>query len=187
MATDSEKFKWLVGAKGVFSDAEMDSLISHFDTASEKARIGQGRLDQGVRRSQVAALERNPGSEQIFQRIWEIAQLLNQTYFRFDIRDIEPGIQIAQYDAADSGGYGWHIDFSPEKQTRKISISVQLSDTGSYRGGDLEFGSTDKVAKGERTRGAVIAFPSFLRHRVAPVTKGTRYSLVAWIVGPRWR
>ncbi len=39
----------------------------------------------------------------------------------------------------------------------------------------------------DRRRGAFIAFPSFLLHRVTPVTRGTRWSLVAWILGPRWR
>jgi PKHD-type hydroxylase len=38
----------------------------------------------------------------------------------------------------------------------------------------------------DRTRGAFIAFPNFLLHRVTPVTRGTRWSLVAWIMGPRW-
>jgi PKHD-type hydroxylase len=39
----------------------------------------------------------------------------------------------------------------------------------------------------DRTRGAFIAFPSFAVHRVSPVTRGTRWSLVAWITGSRWQ
>jgi len=35
--------------------------------------------------------------------------------------------------------------------------------------------------------GSVIAFPSYINHKVSPVTKGLRKSLVAWVSGPRWR
>ena len=66
---------------------------------------------------------------------------------------------------------------------RKISISVLLNDPAEYEGGDLEIstGTTNRLAA--RNKGAVILFPSYALHRVLPITKGTRYSLVAWIVG----
>jgi PKHD-type hydroxylase len=80
---------------------------------------------------------------------------------------------------------------------RKLSVSVQLSHGTDYEGGDMEF--TDLpldqshkelniwTNKEFRKKGTVIVFPSFIRHRVTPVTEGTRYSAVAWINGPPLR
>ena len=65
-------------------------------------------------------------------------------------------------------------------------MSIQLSDGDDYEGGDFEMrGST--TPEGQRDRGSVIIFPSYLVHRVTPVSAGTRRSLVTWIEGPRWR
>ena len=80
---------------------------------------------------------------------------------------------------------------------RKLSVSVQLSHGTDYEGGDMEFTDlpSDQSHKELniwtnpefRKKGTVIVFPSFIRHRVTPVTKGTRYSAVAWINGPPLR
>jgi PKHD-type hydroxylase len=73
---------------------------------------------------------------------------------------------------------------------RKLSISVQLSDCSEYEGGELEFQPRDvqdpnhTIACTEaQTKGSIIIFPSYVWHRVKPVTKGTRYSLVIWNLG----
>ena len=71
-----------------------------------------------------------------------------------------------------------------ETSSRKISIVVQLSDPLEYEGGELQIsdGGTNRVC--EKTKGTIIIFPSYLLHRVTPVTKGTRRSLVLWVTGP---
>jgi PKHD-type hydroxylase len=68
--------------------------------------------------------------------------------------------------AAESGFYDWHYDFGPAKPTRKLSISIQLSDSADYDGGDLELMFGNVPTKLDRTRGAFIIFPSFMLHRV---------------------
>ena len=68
---------------------------------------------------------------------------------------------------------------------------MSLADGNEYEGGDLEFDlrnrgdsqSVIQTSKEARVKGSVIVFPSFVWHRVAPVTKGTRYSLVIWNLG----
>lgn len=97
--------------------------------------------------------------------------------------------------------YDWHCDsFSvpmdnPENpglhgKIRKLSVTCSLSDPEDYKGGELEFQfrNTDNPTVTQTCteilpRGSVVVFPSFLWHRVKPVTKGTRYSLVIWNVG----
>jgi PKHD-type hydroxylase len=87
----------------------------------------------------------------------------------------------------DRGFYDWHTDFSGFRPLRKISISIQLARPEDYEGGDLELLFANQPESLEKTRGTFIAFPSFVLHRVTPVTRGTRWSLVAWILGTRWR
>lgn len=88
------------------------------------------------------------------------------------------------------GHYTWHhdIDWRLHPCQRKLSISIQLTDSTEYEGGDLEFRDVaTNDAQLMREKGTVIVFPSYLIHRVTPVTKGERKALVSWIEGPSWR
>ena len=87
--------------------------------------------------------------------------------------------------------YKPHRDFDPScPSLRKLSVTVQLSDSHHYEGGDFVlwdfFGNKVEDPKW-RDKGTVLIFPSFLKHEVTPVTKGTRMSLVQWYIGPEWR
>ena len=98
--------------------------------------------------------------------------------------------------------YDWHCDSWPTPydkpkdpnshgKIRKLSCTVSLSDETEYEGGDFEFdfrssedGSNQpQVCKEIKPKGSVVVFPSFVWHRVKPVTSGTRYSLVMWNLG----
>jgi PKHD-type hydroxylase len=72
---------------------------------------------------------------------------------------------------------------------RKLSLSLQLSDAAQYEGGALQLygASNGRIETAPRTRGTVIAFPSYVLHRVTPVTKGTRKAVIAWCSGPKFR
>ena len=102
-------------------------------------------------------------------------------------------IQFATYTDAKKGDfYEWHKDETDFEApfNRKLSVSVQLSDHTTYKGGDLKFKDIDGTElapiNSMRYQGTVIIFPSFLEHKVSPVTKGTRYSLVQWFYGPEF-
>ena len=95
--------------------------------------------------------------------------------------------------------YDWHCDSwegvykakgPTEGKIRKLSVTVSLSDEKDYSGGELEFQFRNqdnpkrtKVCTEILPRGSVVVFPSFIWHRVKPVTKGVRYSLVLWNLG----
>jgi len=98
--------------------------------------------------------------------------------------------------------YDWHCDSwdhpynNPENKNthgkiRKLSVSISLTDPKDYEGGELEFDfknnvenkDTIKVCKEIQPKGSIVVFPSFVWHRVKPVTKGTRHSLVIWNLG----
>ena len=94
--------------------------------------------------------------------------------------------QVTRY--TKDGFYNWHIDgmgshseVQDDGNTRKLSMSVILN--SDYEGGDFEMrGLDNQVPRLEE--GSIIVFPSFVEHRVTPVTEGIRYSLVTWFVGP---
>jgi predicted 2-oxoglutarate/Fe(II)-dependent dioxygenase YbiX len=184
---DLPPFQMVATARGFLSDQEMDRLIAEHLPVLEDAKLGAGHTNADVRRSQVVFLGTEEKYRWLYERIWEVAQEINRLGLAVDIAGLEGNIQLARYDSSDQGFYGWHTDFSGFRPLRKISISIQLSRSEDYDGGDLELFFIDRPQRVERARGALIAFPSFVLHRVAPVTRGTRWSLVAWVLGTRWR
>jgi PKHD-type hydroxylase len=114
-----------------------------------------------------------------------IANLKTKWYF--DIEKIQ-SVQVGEYSIG--GHYDWHEDESICSRNnfnnqRKISISVLLSESDSYDGGDLLFkGQNEPIT---RNQGSIIVFPSFIEHKVTPVTRGVRYTAVTWAVGPYFK
>ena len=76
------------------------------------------------------------------------------------------------------------MDVGANSSTRKLSVSIQLTDPEEYEGGELNFFINKDVIEAPKTKGTVIIFPSFFMHKVKMVTKGVRKSLVIWIHGP---
>jgi hypothetical protein len=122
-----------------------------------------------------------------------VARQANALYFGYDIWSVVQ-IDMLRYQADDEGGnqfYDWHVDtdfWSKNHAERKLTIIIQLSDENDYEGGDLEFG-TASIDEGHnfRAKGSIICFPAPWSHRITPVTKGVRKSIVAWAEGPPWR
>ena len=130
--------------------------------------------------------------EALTQQLFSFVTQANDASFGVEVTD-HADIQFTRYDGAvgaqSQGHYDWHHDVhfaSQDDLDRKISLSVQLSDEDDYEGGDLEFEEVITSAN-FRAKGTMVLFPSYLRHRITPVRRGTRYSLVAWFMGPRWR
>ena len=117
----------------------------------------------------------------------------NSENFHYNLSDNDiESAQISKYSEGEY--YSEHIDFGRGKNlTRKLSLTVQLSDENDYEGGDLKFytgiwnprieTSEETYAQASRGKGSVIVFDSRSIHEVTPVTSGTRYSLVKWYHG----
>tara|TARA_B100000287_G_scaffold26845_1_gene25656 strand:+ start:206 stop:757 length:552 start_codon:yes stop_codon:yes gene_type:complete len=113
----------------------------------------------------------------------------NEDYFDYDLVHFEESIQVTKYDKTQE--YGWHVDQAPMKhkdhRPRKLSISLLVNDE--FEGGEFEIYNpvTQRQITIPMQAGSYCVFPSWVVHRVKPVTSGTRYSLVAWMDGPQFR
>jgi PKHD-type hydroxylase len=137
------------------------------------------------RRSNISFMFPSAYTEWIFYRLEHAIENLN-TFFGFEIDGMGEGIQFTEYNAPD-GHYNWHCDVGEPANVRKLSITVELSDPNDFEGGQLELNPTGKIAQIDKVRGRATAFPSYMLHRVTPVTSGTRYSLVVWVAGPPFK
>ncbi|MES2473071.1 MAG: 2OG-Fe(II) oxygenase [Pseudomonadota bacterium] len=183
----------LVVWENLFSKAELDAIEQHAD------RLGQERAElaakgtglDSIRVTRVAWLMRDAQTESFYARMEEVVLRLNAQFFRYDLSGVVT-FQYAVYDGAEGGHFDWHKDYgkgydAAAQEPRKLSISIQLSDSADYQGCDLEVRAGNLTDVAPRTRGAVIAFPSYVLHRVTPITSGVRKSLVVWAVGPEFK
>ena len=120
----------------------------------------------------------------MYKDIEKIMKATNGNHFGFDGMQIT---ELAQYTEYPSGGfYDWHMDsdvhFAHEPPVRKISMTCLLSHESEFEGGELQIEKEKNKVK--LVQGQAVFFASFLLHRVAPVTRGVRKSLVMWFGGP---
>ena len=119
----------------------------------------------------------------MYSDINNFIQKANLNHFGFDDVRITEQAQFTEYPTG--GFYDWHMDtdvnMHNEPPVRKISMTLLLNDPSEFEGGDLELMAPGKRAKMQQ--GHAIIFASFINHRVAPVIRGVRQSLVMWFGG----
>lgn len=176
-------------------DETVNEIINECEKyPSQDATIGleNREANSNYRTSEIKWINKfEPESRWISDMIFDFAQTANRNAFGFDI-DYINDIQYTIYRGNNNGKYDWHIDTfwdDPKPYDRKISVIIQLSDGSEYEGGEFELDPQypQPVREQIRTRGTVFVFPSFLSHRVTPVTSGVRKSLVCWVEGPNFR
>ena len=171
------------------SDEVIDDIIERCEEYPASTAMAENHnVDDGYRRSVV----RWPNDDSELKAIiWNYGNIANGFSFGFDIIN-KFDIQFTTYHGTDKGCYNWHKDNEFMKEgyyDRKLSVVIQLNDPSDYEGGNFEFDIDGEVIspEGFENKGSIIVFPSFLKHRVTEVTKGTRNSLVSWIEGPHFR
>jgi PKHD-type hydroxylase len=192
--------------RNVLDKTWCDNVIKKYKTyAVKKGKIGgdgsklKASENKKRRNSSIAWV----GDKEIYQKIDPYVHTANKNSgWNFEVSWYEE-MQFTKYSKGQY--YNWHMDMFPQPYTkhrfpqyegkiRKISCSVILNDPKEYSGGDLEIGHTNNfetslnknklnLSKYNLGQGSIIFFPGFIWHRVTPVTKGTRYSLVMWTIG----
>ena len=152
----------------------------------QKAQVGMGKPGGGTDTSKrVTTISWIPFKEMshMYEDLYKFIQKANENHFGFgDIR-ITENAQFTEY--PEGGFYDWHMDcdtiMAHEPPVRKISMTLLLNDPSEFEGGHLELGAPGKF--GELKQGHAICFASFINHRVQPVKRGLRQSLVVWFGG----
>jgi len=182
----------------LFTDQEIESIVSSSLARAkfEEGKVGAvtegtGRKDSTERRSRVIWLIKYDREWLwVYERILFAVRAVNDEHWQFSLPDhvytnqVE-NMQFAAYYGSEEGHYDWHTDTASKGPAakRRLSVTVQLSQATDYEGGDLEIldqGPTLSPSQMSRQSGTIIVFNSQLFHRVKPVTKGVRYSLVQW-------
>jgi PKHD-type hydroxylase len=182
-----------------FTTEELDKMCAYFDTQSlDKAKV-VGELKEPVRISNVKYYSFDPQDDNtvwIFQKMNFVIEHINNQYYGFILNGYN-SFKYTEYEASEKGKYDWHMDTilgenKPNHllDTRKLSITMCVNEPGDeYEGGELQINSTNESTPETipTKKGRMILFPSFMNHRVTPVTKGKRKSVVVWVEGPKFK
>lgn len=178
-------------AQPLLAPFECDALVASVEASAWRPGTvgrpeGADKAELRVRSCAAAPV----GDLILVERIAQVAAWANDQLFGFRLDGLagnDPPA-ILRYEVGDH--FAWHPDVGAEgtpAAARKLSFTVQLSDPSSYAGGDLELAVhhlTGTNVAGLRTQGTLLLFPSFLVHRIAPVTAGVRHAIVGWLHGP---
>lgn len=174
----------------IFTSSECVRIISiaragHFKDAG----LVGGLQETNTRRSRIFWLNEEGESDWIFRRLIELFAEVNRRHFNFALEEFSERMQVAWYGAETQGFFDWHVDYGdgPIAARRKLTAVVQLSEADAYEGGSLETNADGVVRQASHVIGTALLMPSFVLHRVEPVTRGERYSLTLWSHGPAFR
>ena len=158
----------------------------------EKAKVGTGTSEETSAydtKKRVTTISWIPFQEMghMYVDLNKFIQKANENHFGFGDIQVTENAQFTEY--PEGGFYDWHMDcdvnMAHEPPVRKISMTLLLNDPSEFEGGDLELMAPGKFA--ELKQGHAIVFASFLNHRVNPVKRGVRQSLVVWFGGKPFR
>ena len=156
----------------------------------QQASIGMNRPGGGVdTKKRTTTISWIPFNEmpEMYDDLNRFIQKANLNHFGFEDIQITENAQFTEY--PEGGFYDWHMDcdvnMQHEPPVRKISMTLLLNDPSEFEGGHLELMAPGKFAV--LKQGHAITFASFLNHRVQPVTRGVRQSLVVWFGGKPFR
>ena len=193
---DPQQYYWF---KTGLSKEEVDKVIRLASELPEATRATTIGSDDGgsTRSSMIKWIPKNNATwDWLYERMMKLSIEANDELWRFDLRTALESIQYTEYYASENGHYDWHQDIGhgalPSK--RKVSITIQLSERDEYDGGELLIctgsngsGQLDNNKICPRGKGVAVLFPSYMMHRVTPVTRGVRKSLVLWVGGSHYR
>jgi PKHD-type hydroxylase len=164
----------------ILTKQECSNLIDRLSEKVSTARLGARTVDTSYRSTKSCAIKESECPE-LYSKIESYCLDRNNEFWNFELEGQDP-IQFLLYEVGDN--YKWHLDIGKGKHsTRKLSIVIPLSSGESYEGGELLVKIAEKDISVPLKQGCPILFPSYILHKVTPVTKGKRFMLVGWMKG----
>tara|TARA_R100000951_G_scaffold115978_2_gene125980 strand:- start:4403 stop:4996 length:594 start_codon:yes stop_codon:yes gene_type:complete len=170
-----------------FSAEELKVIEEGIENISLEKATTLGTQSDSIRISRVRWLDQNQEWEWLYSKLADMIIEANEALWNFNLVTIPEKIQFTEYHANEKGHYNWHQDVGTGiSSCRKVSVTVQLSSPDQYEGGELQItqgGPHELAYTAPKKAGSVTIFPSYMMHRVTPVTKGIRKSFVLWVGG----
>ena len=176
-----------------FTPAECDKVVALKNKLYPvKSTIGsgdtEGTYDPNIRTVDTYNIGYSEDTKWIFDKIATAVGKANAEYYRYDLYGITHELQLLHYKGEENAHYDWHIDCGNGNAAyRKISVSIPLTDRSAYEGGQLLINNNGNEMTAIDEQGSITMFPSFVPHKVVPVTAGERWAIVIWINGPRFK
>jgi len=160
-----------------------------------KGQIGggsttKGVVDKNIRVTDICWWSTNQENIHIWQKFSNVVSDVNKQFFKYDLTGFYEPAQLGLYTGDEQSHYKWHVDGSSKDLhvPRKLSMVLMLSDPSEFEGGELQIKTdSDDAITLEQKKGRAWFFPSYILHRVTPVTRGIRRSLVLWVGGPEFK
>lgn len=178
--------------EGALSPNECDAILNNAKSIpfQQGTIFRSNHIISDYRKSSIKWLHKKQGWSPLYGVLDEYFKEANENAFMFNLTSIET-VQLAEYKGVDSGHYDWHEDVNwsdfNNLYHRKLTAVIQLSNPEDYEGGRLQLEYDDIPANKFKNKGDLLIFPSFLKHKVHPVTKGVRLSIASWYRGPKFR
>jgi PKHD-type hydroxylase len=198
---------------GGFTPEEIKKMCDYFDSQGVERGTTIGSTEVGPNGENIVKVDTNEKSRKsnvkfynydknnqdtlwIFERLNWIIDQANSCFYGFDLNGFD-SFQYTEYNDTEEGRYDWHQDMVLGKnmpndmvETRKLSMTLCLNEYGvDFEGGEFQINSS-KESEAEdcpSQLGRAFLFPSYMIHRVKPVTRGKRKSLVVWVLGPKFK
>lgn len=176
----------VIFAERAFSVADCDGVLSCWNGAKDASILAGDGAPTSYRKGKVCWIRPAPETNWIFAKAMDLIQRVNDETYKMELAGFTEPLQLAEYGGG--GHYDWHLDLGSQGfSVRKLSFIVQLSEAEAYEGGQVEVLAARSPQALPKGLGTMIVFPAYVLHRVNPVTKGARRSLVGWIGGPPFR
>jgi PKHD-type hydroxylase len=184
---------WCAYWENFLTSEQIDRLLNHSEWKDQQpALVGasgvQSEVDPTIRRTKVSWLQFEQDVD-LYETFAEAFAEVNSRFFHCNVSNFSEAAQLTTYTEHDKDYYDWHTDMSPidRQMPRKLTMVLGLSDPHEYEGGLLQIKTSRDNETLETKKGRAWFFPSYVLHRVTPVTKGTRKSLVLWAGGEQWK
>jgi PKHD-type hydroxylase len=174
------------GAGGLEPSEVAELLNVLDDSRMAQGRVGGKGANPVIRSGTVQWINPHEVSPRIFSHFFTLACVANEERgWNFDITGPSPSLQATSYSGTAEEHYDWHMDWGVGAMAyRKVSVVAHLSKPGDYEGGSLQLTNGSIPIDAVQEYGSVTVFPSFILHRVTPVTRGRRLGVVSWVLGP---
>lgn len=179
-------------AENIFTPEECKQIIDYANKKGTKrdatvlSKELKNMKDPAIRKNKVVWLNEEDNLPWMYERLTATVMSMNEKYFGFDLYGFCESVQFTEY-GPKGDHYVTHMDKVLYGQSRKLSIVVQLTDPKDYKGGELHLFESEKPTIMTKQQGMMVAFPSYMLHKVTPVTKGMRHTLVCWIGGKNFK